>query len=460
MSMSKAALASPEISMGCSIRAFATAIALAAAAGGVASAHEHTAPWLDESKLDGGLYVEVRHPRVIRRPGAFDVTVVVNNLSGPADVTLREIRYVLPGAFEAVVHRREDALVSRRAAYRQYKGIEGELHEAAEKRDRAAVERLSSRGQSLLGVITSATIRDRHRVEASFVPGRGSTLSLGVEIDVVGPSGPRTLRRNVDILVAPPLPTGPDGSWFAGDQHLHTAYSIDAFFLNGTREGVAGYAHVARTVGLDWIIVSDHTNVGLLVWYKPVLFRLGEIEAKRVRNAEDYLVLQGQEMGVGANGPFGEPAHVLAYPREADSMGFLPNPCSGLIFNHVNCEAESIVLERINDNGGIAFIAHPFDSFPLSFAPWNVRERRRRLGRSRGLQLQQRVVRRRRWQERGLVAPAAERDRRPPGRRARRPAGFSHAFPRGTRQQRRPRAERHREHLYLLPHAAGHSRLR
>ena len=30
--------------------------------------HQHTAPWLSESDLDNGLFVEVRHPRVIQSP--------------------------------------------------------------------------------------------------------------------------------------------------------------------------------------------------------------------------------------------------------------------------------------------------------------------------------------------------------------------------------------------------------
>ena len=92
--------------------------------------------------------------------------------------------------------------------------------------------------------------------------------------------------------------------------------------------------------------------------------------AWQFRNNQDYLVLQGQEMGIGSPGPFGEPAHLLVYPRTANSTGFLPNPCLGLIFNHVNCEPEQVILDRVNDNGGIGFVAHPFDSSPFFFAEW------------------------------------------------------------------------------------------
>ena len=76
--------------------------------------------------------------------------------------------------------------------------------------------------------------------------------------------------------------------------------------------------------------------------------------------------------GVGALGPFGEPAHLLAYPRAADSTGYLSNQCNGLIFNHVNCEPEQVIVDRINNAGGIGFIAHPFESNPFSYAAWDI----------------------------------------------------------------------------------------
>jgi hypothetical protein len=43
-----------------------------------------------------------------------------------------------------------------------------------------------------------------------------------------------------------------------------------------------------------------------------------------------------------------------------------------LVFGHVNCEPEQVVLDRVNENGGIGFIAHPFDRAPLFYAPWDV----------------------------------------------------------------------------------------
>lgn len=336
-----------------------------------ADAHEHTIPWLDESVLDEGLYVELRHPRVIRKAGPLDVSVFMNNLTGKGDVRVRGVRYFLPGAFDTISHPREHLLKSKRPAYRQYKTVRGELRDAANRRDRAAVERLNAQSQSLLLSINSGTFRDRQRVAASFVPDVGGSLDLTVEIDVIQSGKPRTLRLPVRIPIQPPLP-GNTASWFAGDQHLHTVYSIDALFLEGTIQSVTDYAMTAETVGLDWIIITDHTNLGFLFWYTPPLFTAGEAMAQAYRNTHDYLVLQGQEMGIGSPGFFGEAAHLLVYPRLVDSTGFLPNPCPGLIFNHVNCEPEQVILNRVNDNGGIAFIAHPFDSTFLFYAPWDM----------------------------------------------------------------------------------------
>jgi hypothetical protein len=350
------------------ILSVAAVLALCAAPRGFG--HEHTAPWLDESSLDRGLYVEVRHPRVIRNPRSFDVSILLNNLLGGDAVTVREVRYSLPGAFDQLAHPRRQALSSKRVAYRRYKAILEEMQRAGVRSDRASVARLRNESRLRLLDIAAGAFRDRQPVDAAFIPEVGRVMNLTVEVDLVENGRPRTIRRDVAIPVQPLLPDG-DGSWFAGDQHLHTAYSIDAFFLFGTLENVAQFAATAQTIGLDWIIISDHTNLNFLVWYQPFLFTWGEALAMNYRNQNDYLVLQGQEMGIGSPGPLGEPAHLLAYPFAADSTGFLPNPCPGFITGHLNCEPEQVILDRVNDNGGIGFIAHPFDSGFLFYAPWD-----------------------------------------------------------------------------------------
>ena len=349
----------------------AVALALALSSGPASFGHQHTAPWLDESTLDRGLYIEVRHPRVIRSPRSFEISVLVNNLLGEEPVTVREVRYSLPGAFDKVTHPRRHDLASKRTAYRRYKTILEQMQHAGERKDRVSVDRLRNESRLSLRDIAARAFRDSQRVDAGYRAEVGRVMNLAVELDVVEAGRPRTIRRDIEIPIQPPLPDGTDGSWFAGDQHLHTAYSIDAFLLEGTHESVTQFAVTAQTIGLDWIIITDHTNLDFLVWYKPYLFALGEAKARTYRDQNDYLVLQGQEMGIGSPGSFGEAAHLLAYPRAEDSTGFLPNPCPGLIFGHAKCESEQVILDRVNDNGGIGFIAHPFDSVPFFYAPWD-----------------------------------------------------------------------------------------
>jgi hypothetical protein len=346
------------------------ALFLALGGAPAAYAHQGTAPWLDESTLDQGLYVEVRHPRVIRNPRAFEVSVLVNNLLGSERVAIRGVRYSLPGRVEPVARARNHALPTKRTAYRRYKTLLRQMERAGQRSDAAGVERMRKESHSLLLDMTKDTFRDRQFVDRASIPEIGKVMKLTVEVDVAQRRGVRTISRTVDIPVEPLLPSGPDGSWFAGDQHLHTAYSIDAFFLEGTVDAVTQYATTAQALGLDWIIITDHTNVNFLIWYQPYLFEAGENMAQAYRTQNDYLVLQGEEMGVGAHGLLGAPAHLLVYPRAADSTGFLPNPCSGLA-GALGCEPEQVVIDRVNENGGLSFIAHPFDSQEPFYAPWN-----------------------------------------------------------------------------------------
>ena len=252
--------------------------------------HQHTAPWLSERDLDDGLYVEVGHPRVIRSPLPFDVSVIVNNLLTEGEVVVTGVRYDLPGAFDTVRHRRRHVLADRRADYQRYKRIQRELRGATERRDRRAVRRLHVESRSRLARIASGAFRDRQTVEASYIPEVGSSVDISVEVDLVERGVPRTLRRRIEIPVHLPLPTGTDGSWFSGDQHLHTAVSIDAFFLYGTAELLTDYAATAQIVGLDWVVITDHSNVRFLLWYRPWMFAIGERAAKRFRDDRDYLV--------------------------------------------------------------------------------------------------------------------------------------------------------------------------
>ncbi|MFQ5741195.1 MAG: CehA/McbA family metallohydrolase [Acidobacteriota bacterium] len=334
--------------------------------------HRHTAPWLDETRLDQGLYLELRHPSVIRQPGSIEVSAVMSNLTGEGDVLVKQVRYVPAGSFDSVTHRPQQLLPTKRDPYRRYKAIQRELVQLAEQGKGEAAGRLYDESQTLLREITEGTFVDKRTIPGQWIPTKvGSSYSLTVQIDLLQNGKSRRLERRIVIPVQSPLPRGTGQAWLAGDQHLHTLYSIDAFFSSFNRDDVTDYARAAQVIGLDWIIISDHSNVDLLIWYDPLLFTAGESQARAFRQSQGYLVLQGEEMGAGSLGVFNEPAHLLAYPRSVDSTGFLENPCSLPFSGHLDCEPEQVILDRVNSRGGIGFIAHPFSSSLLFFAPWD-----------------------------------------------------------------------------------------
>ena len=166
-----------------------------------------------------------------------------------------------------------------------------------------------------------------------------------------------------------------DGAWYAGDQHLHSALSLDAAVLSGTEESAADYADVARTLDLDWIIITDHSNIHAwwfgTDYYTESQFNSGKSMAAEYRETTGWNLFYSEEMGLGRTGFWELPSHILAYPLLNEDAPFLENPSSGLVFGHASCEDEQVILDRINDNGYLGFIAHPFSEGSLTYAQWN-----------------------------------------------------------------------------------------
>ena len=166
-----------------------------------------------------------------------------------------------------------------------------------------------------------------------------------------------------------------DSLWKAGDQHLHTAFSIDAYVLDGTDEDPAQYADAARAIGLDWISISDHSNVHGS-WFGTEFYTSDQhayatAQAAAYRSAEQWPLLYGQEMGLGQIGFWDLPSHMLAIPLDTFSQPFIDNPSSGQIYNVANCEPEQVIIDRINASGSYGFIAHPFHSTTLAVGEWD-----------------------------------------------------------------------------------------
>jgi hypothetical protein len=179
-------------------------------------------------------------------------------------------------------------------------------------------------------------------------------------------------------LAVPPGPVDEVG-WYAGDQHVHSIYSVDAYYLKPTTNAaVTGLADAARDIGLSWIIVTDHSNVnagGLLIddprlpewfsgWYDASLFNDGRTQAQ-LSSIASFKTLYGQEMGAAQSG---QPAHYLSY----NTQDYVPNPVrpgGAILLGQVyvdylpaTSDTGSVIIQRVNDHGGFGFLAHPFSS--------------------------------------------------------------------------------------------------
>jgi len=373
-------------------------------------AHDHSPPWLDPAALDAGLYVAIHYPRVIRQLSPMTVKVELLNVTGEPSLTVEHVRYLQLDRGLVETHLLNRPLPAQRAALDDYRRAASELEASAARGDVQAVALHTKTVRELLVQITSGRLVDRYRIQPAAVPPRpGTTIDVTIEIALRadGAAGvqKRVIRRAISIAVAPALPAGvgrasawrfnaqepgfgrpetrstprgPGGgdvAWLAGDQHLHTTYSLDALVLNGTDEDVTDYAAAAEAIGLDWIILTDHSNVHVnwdgTDYYTPEQFAAGTSQAADYTAGHRLLVLYGQEMGAGQSGLLALPSHYLAYPLAADSTGYLENPSSGLVFGLANCEPEQVIIDRVNDAGGFGFIAHPFDAATLAFAQWD-----------------------------------------------------------------------------------------
>lgn len=343
---------------------------------GIVQAHDHTARWLDESKLHDGVYVQVRYPRVIRNRVPWKLSLVMNNLAADKDVRIERIRYVLPGDAGTVTRSPQGLLESKQAEFRDFQQVRNQLAHATAAADRDRAAALMTERQRLTLEIASGTFIDSQEIDKNLIPVAGSVLRIVVEIELRRADQLQTIREPIAIPVQPPLPGGTPGGciWFAGDQHIHTRYSLDAFLLDGTNENVIDYATSAELIGMDWIIITDHSNIQFNwfgeQFYSQHQFNEAESQAEQYRNTFQYLVLYSQEMGAGQSPFLSFPAHYLAYPYLANSTGFMPNPSSGFIFNFAFCEPQQVIIDRVASRGGIGFIAHPFDS-GLAFANWD-----------------------------------------------------------------------------------------
>ncbi len=370
-----------------------------------ATGHDHQPPWLDATTLENGIYAVVRAPRVVRRVSDIELTTVIRNMAGRNDVTVERITYIFPQHSIEEQSFPGRVLPTQKVLLTRYGSELARLRELADKNDRRGVAQRTWQRRKLLEQMAGQVFVEKKHIAAGMLPpDAGTDFKAIVEIHLTEDGVRRTLRRDVTIPIRPPLPRGAEGGirwrydartghlendaahgmvpfrsddvlWFAGDQHVHTTYSLDAFVLDGTEEDVTDYATTAELMGLDWMIVTDHSNVHA-TWsgtdyYTPDQFDAATAQAAAFSQSHPLLALVGLEMGLGQDGFWNLPSHYLAHPFSTNSTGYIENPSSGLLFGLANCEPEQVIIDRVNNAGGFGFIAHPFDSGSLAFAEWD-----------------------------------------------------------------------------------------
>ncbi|MCP4759452.1 MAG: CehA/McbA family metallohydrolase [Planctomycetes bacterium] len=357
------------------------------AVAGSAMAHDHEPDWLESV---GQIYVEIGGASSVRGKGqAWGDIRIVNLSDEPASLIRVEL------ARDGHVYEVNDLVAPLPAVgkagrtYAELDALLGDLVSAAT----GEVEQLLDSQARALEDVHAASVSRRLYPGSDLTGEWAITITLDCEegcdthvypIDFqrhpLLPNGTAAATRlhfdaEHDVWVNFPPRSGTGEVWSAGDQHLHTTWSLDAYALEGTEEGPAGYADTARSYGLDWIMITDHSNIH--AWYfgtwffTPEQHEIARQEAADYRSSEDWPLLYSQEMGLGRTGFWDLASHMLVYPLDTFDAPYLENPSSGLIFGHAECEDEQVIIDRINNNGCYGFIAHPYEEGTLSFAKWN-----------------------------------------------------------------------------------------
>lgn len=173
-------------------------------------------------------------------------------------------------------------------------------------------------------------------VNMEFVPNKERAIFINETI----------LEDSKGLGIMSALPSKPFG-WYAGDQHVHesTYGSTGLETINPMNDMI--YA-AKNNADLDWILFTDHSySMDDTEWEDGY-------DDCTSQSTTTFKCLFGQEMSIG-NRCGG--AHYLAYPSNTDSLGYIDGDC-GLF--HCFCRASQTVMDEINDNGGMGFIAHPF----------------------------------------------------------------------------------------------------
>ena len=361
---------------------------------GIATAHDLAPEWIKKENLENGMFVSVDSPWVIRKSGVFPLSVKVLNVCNTQEVVLHEIRVIGCDGRLSVKKTYDKQLISFESEYEIALSSQRAMAVADSQKDRVAMQEAHDAFGNAIGIIRKHAVIEKWTMSTDCIP-------TAIEVELIEDGTSRVIRKQIDTRFESPLPRGgapdvvvhfdehcepvlseprasaPAMWWFAGDQHIHTSFSVDAVILDGTEEEPYEYSQGAQAIGLDWAIFTDHSNVtysevfGDRDWYVSSQFDWGQAECQQYRADHDWLSIYSQEMGLGQQGFWDLCSHMLCLPLENDLAGMLPNPSDGLVYGHANCEPEQTIINRINSAGAFGFIAHPYDWMYLSFFEWN-----------------------------------------------------------------------------------------
>jgi len=184
-------------------------------------------------------------------------------------------------------------------------------------------------------------------------------LDIGIKI---GNENFIVSRENqIEIVPSLPVPSTLPGSsfgWYKGDLHMHSGFGPVSFWgINWENpDPLDQMVDAAKLKDLDWVIFTDHS----VAFSKASEWEAGYKSCKR-RSTNSFKCLYGQEMSIGNTGTCDglENGHYLAHPYADDNLGWIDGYC-GIFWLPCDCRPEQLVINEINNAGGMGFIAHPY----------------------------------------------------------------------------------------------------
>ncbi len=187
---------------------------------------------------------------------------------------------------------------------------------------------------------------------------------------------PFTVYRAKDKLPA-------DSQWYYGDAHAHSAYTNDQVEFGAP---LTDLVLISKAAGLAWIGITDHSYdlddaLDNPLRHDPSLPKWHQFleEVKHLNSNHEVLLIPGEEISCGNVNR--KNIHVLAYNLSHLIPGF--GDSGEVYFQNAPTLPLSKVLERVQEQNGLAFASHPQDDvrWPESY-----------------------VLRRQAWQDQDLVS--------------------------------------------------------